>query len=109
MHADHAQAELAVALLPRERVRQRPNGVDAREVEELHEDRPADLLRHAQERDVDPLEIRRELRRVRLVVGREPQRIASSSLGETHSSTAHDASSIGTAIATVTNVAAIRW
>ena len=49
-------AELAVARVPLADVRQRPVRVDPGAVEELDQDRAADLLRHAQECNADPLE-----------------------------------------------------
>ena len=58
--ADHAQPVAGVALVPRRQVRQRAQRVDAAEVPELDEHRPAALLVHAQGRDVDPRELARE-------------------------------------------------
>ena len=108
MHADDAKPRRPIALVPSQHVRMRPHGIDPRKVEELDKDRTANLLSHPQESDVEPREPLRELRGIGVVVGRKPQRMASSSFGDTHSSIAQAASSIGTAIATVTNVAAIR-
>ena len=62
MDADHAQAVVGVALVPRHQVRQRAQRVHAAEVPELDEHGPAALLVHPQRGGVDPLELARERR-----------------------------------------------
>ena len=63
VHADDAQAVGRVALVPRLDVGQRAQRVGAAEVPELDQHRAAALLVHAQRRDVDPGQARRERRR----------------------------------------------
>jgi pyrroloquinoline-quinone synthase len=71
VHADHAQAEAPVALVPLLQVRERAERVDAGEVPELDQHRLADQAVHSQEGDVDPVHARGELGRVDLdVLGR---------------------------------------
>ena len=70
VHADHAQAVLGVAPVPRAQVGERAQRVGAAEVPELDEHGPAALLVHAQRRDVDPGQLPREGRSGDGVLGR---------------------------------------
>jgi hypothetical protein len=58
---DHAQPGVGVALVPGLQVGERADRVDPRGVHELDDNRPPELLVHAQERGADPVQAGREL------------------------------------------------